>query len=71
MYETVPQELKSLPNWVGWKLETRDGKPTKVPYSRTGIRAAATNPQDWRNFNDEKVRGAITEYAYSVFKGYF
>lgn len=52
MYETVPQELKSLPNWVGWKLETRDGKPTKVPYSRTGIRAAATNPQDWRNFND-------------------
>ena len=52
MYETVPQELKSLPNWVGWKLETRDGKPTKVPYSRPGVRAASTNPKDWVNFND-------------------
>jgi hypothetical protein len=52
MYETVPQELKDLPNWVGWKLETRDGKPTKVPYSRPGVRAASTNPQDWVNFND-------------------
>lgn len=52
MYETVPQELKSLPNWVGWKLETRDGKPTKVPYSKTGTHASSTDPTAWVKFDD-------------------
>jgi hypothetical protein len=52
MYESVPQELKSLPNWVGWKLETRDGKPTKVPYSKTNVKAATDNPSHWRKFED-------------------
>lgn len=32
--ENTPEELKSLPQWVVWKLETRDGKPTKVPRRR-------------------------------------
>lgn len=52
MYETVPQELKSLPNWVGWKLETRDGKPTKVPYSRPGVKASTTDSKAWVKFDD-------------------
>lgn len=52
MYETVPKELKDLPNWVGWKLETRAGNLTKVPYSKTGVRASSTDPSQWRNFAD-------------------
>jgi len=31
-YTAVPQLLLDLPNWVVWKLQTRDGRPTKVPY---------------------------------------
>jgi len=30
--ENIPAELKALPQWLLWRLETRDGKPTKVPY---------------------------------------
>ncbi len=52
MYETVPKELKDLPNWVGWKLETRAGNLTKVPYSKTGVRASPIDPSQWRNFTD-------------------
>lgn len=51
----VPVELKSLPNWVLWRLEERvkDGKTevTKVPYNaRTGGGAMANNPSTWSNF---------------------
>ena len=30
-YPAVPAELKSLRQWVLWKKELRDAKPTKVP----------------------------------------
>ena len=52
MYESIPQELKDLKNWVGWKLEKKDDKLTKVPYSSTHARASSTDPNQWRNFND-------------------
>lgn len=29
--EHVPQELKERPQWVTWRYELRDDKPTKVP----------------------------------------
>ena len=51
-YPHVPEELKSLNNWVGWKLEERDGKPTKVPYSKPGVMASSTDPTAWASFND-------------------
>src|SRR5208337_404639 len=53
MYESVPQELKDLPNWVGWKLElNEDKKPTKIPYSRPGIKASTRDPRSWVKFDD-------------------
>jgi len=30
-YEKIPQELKTLDQWVCWSLVERDGKPTKLP----------------------------------------
>jgi hypothetical protein len=51
-YPHVPDELKALNNWVGWKLEERDGKPTKVPYARPGVMASSTDPTTWASFND-------------------
>ena len=33
---TVPDDLKELDQWVVWRNETRNGKPTKVPF-RTSI----------------------------------
>lgn len=49
--EEIPEELKARPQWVVWKLETRDGKPTKVPYaSGTGRRASVTDLMTWSAF---------------------
>jgi hypothetical protein len=53
-YETVPLELKQLNNWVGWKLESRNNKLTKIPYSGTGIPASSTDATTWRSFDDVK-----------------
>jgi putative DNA primase/helicase len=46
----IPQTLKQLPRWILWKLETRDGTETKVPYRIDGVRASTTNPNDWTDF---------------------
>lgn len=47
----VPASLRELRRWVRWRRETRDGKPTKVPYSVvTGERAAVTRAEDWSSF---------------------
>jgi putative DNA primase/helicase len=46
-----PAELKSLPRWVMWKYEARDGKPTKVPYNPiTHRRASSTDPTTWADY---------------------
>ena len=49
-YPAVPTELKSLPQWVVWKKELRDGKPTKVPYQVNGRKAQSNNPTTWTDY---------------------
>src|SRR5271157_2759455 len=43
-------ELKQERRWVCWKLETVNGKQTKVPYQPTGRKAAANNPATWKTY---------------------
>jgi len=38
----VPQPLRDLAQWVVWRYEKANGKPTKVPYDPTFGRAAST-----------------------------
>ena len=48
----VPDELKQLDQWVLWKSETRDNKPTKVPYNaHKQIRAKSNNSDTWYSFS--------------------
>lgn len=50
---SIPDELRARPQWVAWRYETRDGKPTKVPYdARAGHRASATDPATWATFGE-------------------
>ena len=49
-YSAVPAELKSLRQWVVWKKELRDGKPTKVPYQVNGRKAQSNNPTTWTDY---------------------
>jgi NrS-1 polymerase HBD domain len=58
----VPLALRERPQWVVWRLEERDGKPTKVPYvarpplnrASSGTRkrwpASATDSATWRTY---------------------
>ncbi|MDD5673046.1 MAG: AAA family ATPase [Chitinivibrionales bacterium] len=43
----IPQELKSLPHWVLWRKELRDGKETKIPYQVNGQYAKTDNQKTW------------------------
>lgn len=50
----IPAELRSVPRWVSWRLETRgnDPKPTKVPYRADGRgKASSTDPTTWATFD--------------------
>ena len=59
-------ELAVRPIWVGWRHETRDGKPTKVPYnSHTGRRAECDNPSTWST-HDEAAQWSATKHADGV-----
>jgi hypothetical protein len=45
----VPRELRDRPQWVVWRIEHRDGKPTKVLYcpGQARRRASSTDPGTW------------------------
>ena len=49
-YPAVPADLKNLRQWVVWKREERDGKPTKIPYQLHDKNAQSNNPQTWTDY---------------------
>jgi len=50
-FNNIPEEIRQLDRWVCWKMEERDGKPTKVPVnSSTGGQAMSNNPTTWGTF---------------------
>ena len=57
------QTMRELRQWLCWRLEERDGKPTKIPYSPvTGQRASSTAPETWAG-HEEAVKAA-KEHGY-------
>jgi len=49
--ENIPDQLTERPQWVCWRLEMRDGKPTKLPYTPgTERRASSTELMTWSTF---------------------
>jgi primase-polymerase (primpol)-like protein len=51
--ENIPEQLTERPQWVCWRREIRDGKPTKVPYTPgTERRASTTDLMTWRTFSE-------------------
>jgi len=41
--ETIPNELKLCNQWVAWRYEQRNGRPTKVPYRVDTLTSASTS----------------------------
>jgi putative DNA primase/helicase len=50
-YETIPNELRTIPRWILWKAEQRDGKATKIPYGVNGKMIDVTDPASWSSFD--------------------
>ncbi|TMT80243.1 hypothetical protein E2L06_18495 [Haloterrigena sp. H1] len=47
----LPEELRDRDQWVCWKEELRDGKPTKIPVTpSSGAFASSTDPETWASF---------------------
>jgi len=49
-FNEIPAELKALPQWILWRAEKRNNKPTKVPYQVNGEMAQANNRRTWSTF---------------------
>jgi hypothetical protein len=48
----VPEKMLSVPNWIVWKREIREGKETKVPYRANSFgKAESNNSKTWTDFN--------------------
>ena len=57
------QDIRDLKQWVCWRTETREGKPTKIPYAPlTGRRADSTNPETWAGYGE--AISACEEHGY-------
>jgi putative DNA primase/helicase len=58
LIENIPGQLAERPQWVCWRTEVREGKPTKAPYTPgTERRASTTDLMTWRTFSE-----ALTAY---------
>jgi len=65
MMITNKQNIRELNQWVCWRLEERNGKPSKLPYSPlTGKRASSTNPDTWAGYSE-----AVTAYKKGGYDG--
>ncbi len=59
-FQNIPQELKTLPQWICWKYTLVKGELKKVPMiPGTNRRASSTDPKKWRSF-DEALKAAQT-----------
>ncbi|PCH30444.1 hypothetical protein, partial [Campylobacter sp. 1] len=53
IFESIPEELKQLPQWILWKAEPNKDKPNKLdknPYQPNGKKAAPTRRKEWSTF---------------------
>lgn len=52
-FDTIPARLRDREQWVCWRLEKRDGKPTKIPLDcAAGKPASTTDPRTWHSFDE-------------------
>ena len=64
-FVNIPQELKNNASFCVWKMEKRQGKPTKVPYNpKTGALARTNVPATFSDF-----RTAMKTYALGGWDG--
>ncbi|WP_435120100.1 phage NrS-1 polymerase family protein [Halolamina sp. C58] len=64
--EAIPETLREREQWVCWREEKRDGKPTKIPVTPgAGEFASSTEPETWGSF-EAALEYTETEHADGV-----
>ena len=64
--EAIPETLRERDQWVCWREEERDGKPTKIPVTPGGGGfASSTEAQTWASF-EAALQYTETEHADGV-----
>jgi len=62
----IPEAIHERDQWVCWKEEPRDGKPTKIPVTPgSGAFASSTDPETWASF-ETALEYADTENANGI-----
>jgi putative DNA primase/helicase len=61
----VPAVMKAKRQWVRWRLETVNGKRTKIPYQVNGEKASSSDPSTWTDYRTA-VTGAIINHEQGV-----
>jgi hypothetical protein len=57
-------DLKREKRWVAWRIEMRNGKPTKVPFCSSKREAESDNPNTWLPFDEaEACASALTHQS--------
>jgi primase-polymerase (primpol)-like protein len=51
-FHRLPAELRASAQWLVWRLELRNGKPTKMPYAVDGRPASTTDSSTWGAFEE-------------------
>ena len=56
-YKYIPEEMKKLKRFVGWRKEELNGKVAKLPFSLIDGKANDWNhPERWMDFNEAKTK---------------
>src|SRR5690348_5934492 len=65
IFSAVPIELVERNQWVLYRLVTRDGRPTKVPFQPSGQSAKVNDPLTWSPFQKCRETLAASNGYYS------
>jgi predicted P-loop ATPase len=58
--------LATVPRWVAWQTQDRDGKPSKVPFQANGAKAKADGPSTWCSRAMAQERADLLPKPYGV-----
>src|SRR5579871_1224378 len=68
MLSPVPAALTRRNQWVLWRFEQRNGKPTKVPYQANKSRASSSDSSTWQSF--ERIHDVFSRDSWFEGIGY-
>ena len=62
-FDTIPECLTKLRQWILWRKIIRDGKEVKLPWSVYDNPASSTDPETWHDFECAVIRYDATRHA--------